>query len=201
MRGMIITQWCQERIRQMIQKPVERCIDATAGTGRDTLFLCSLLEKERGGEIVAMDIQKMALEKTKIRLQKEGYHYLNNCCERDRKRVHLVLDGHEHIDRYAKKNSVDFIMFNLGYLPGGNHSLATRPDTTLQALEKSLGLLKKEGMISLMIYSGGDTGFEEKKQVLEWLKKVDSHQYMVLVESFYNRPNHPPLPVFIKKIV
>ena len=48
-----------------------------------------------------------------------------------------------------------------------------------------------------MIYSGGDTGFEEKNAVMAWLKELDSHRYTVLVEDFYNKPNHPPLPVFI----
>ena len=52
-----------------------------------------------------------------------------------------------------------------------------------------------------MIYSGGDSGFEEKEQVLAWLKGLDPERYMVLIESFYNRPNNPPLPVFIKKML
>ena len=89
----------------------------------------------------------------------------------------------------------------LGYLPGGDHTLATKPATTLPALEKALALLKTGGLLSLMIYSGGDSGFEEKEQVLAWLKGLDPERYMVLIESFYNRPNNPPLPVFIKKML
>ncbi|MCD8019548.1 MAG: SAM-dependent methyltransferase [Clostridiales bacterium] len=198
-----ITQWCQKRIRQMTDRPM-RCIDATAGAGKDALFLCSLMGE--GGKLLAMDIQKTALEKTANRLIANGYEQqigdssLWGCYRKDRTEVRLVLDGHECMDKYAWKETADIIMFNLGYLPGGDHSLATKAETTLEALEKSLYILKKGGLLSLMIYSGGDSGFEERDQVLSWLKSLDVHRYLVLLESFYNRPNHPPLPVFIRKI-
>lgn len=54
-------------------------------------------------------------------------------------------------------------------------------------------------MISLLIYSGGDSGFDEKNQVLTWLKELPDDKYTVLVEAFYNKPNNPPLPVYILK--
>lgn len=186
MKRFTITQWCQERIREMVVSP-EFCIDATAGTGRDTLFLCSLLNQN--GRVLAMDVQEEALVQTRKRLKLAS-------CENQ---VKLVLDGHQHMDCYCEEESADLVMFNLGYLPGGDHSMATCADTTLEALEKSLRILKKGGLISLMIYSGGDTGFEEKDAVLAWLKGLDPHRFTVLVEDFYNKPNHPPLPVFIWK--
>ena len=67
--------------------------------------------------------------------------------------------------QYADAGTIDCIVFNLGYLPGGDHRLATKPASTLRALEQSLPLLKKGGMVSLCIYSGGDTGFEERDAV------------------------------------
>lgn len=76
----------------------------------------------------------------------------------------LILDGHEHMDRYAGKESADVICFNFGYLPGGNHNLATTYRTSIEAIGKGLGILKHGGMMSLCIYSGGDTGFEEKEK-------------------------------------
>ena len=91
------------------------------------------------------------------------------------------------------------IVFNFGYLPGGDHSLATRGETSIQALTQALTLLKKGGMISLCIYSGGDSGFEERDQILDWLKNLDSHQYLVIKSEYYNRPNNPPIPVLIIK--
>lgn len=203
MKRFTITQWCHDRIKTMLDAP-GYCIDATAGTGQDTVFLSSILAD--GGEILAMDIQEMALEKTARRLEQEGFSpekgaFWQTLCRRERQqKIHLLLDGHEHMEAYAQPESVDLILFNLGYLPGGDHQLATKAETTICALEQALSLLKKEGMISLVIYSGGDSGFAEKNAVLSWLKELDSRKYLVVTESFYNRPNHPPLPVWIKKL-
>lgn len=224
MKRFAITDWCHKRIHQMMEeenvpgneKQRIRLIDATAGTGKDTQFLCHFLG-EREGEILAMDIQEMALLRTKRRLQQDGYVEIENDLteenrskrntiwanltdKAEKKNIRLVLRGHEYMDAYFPAESVDVILFNLGYLPGGDHNLATKPETTLCALEKALRLLKVGGLLSIVIYSGGDSGFEEKEQVLSWLQNLDASRYLVLVEQFYNRPNHPPLPVFIRKL-
>lgn len=163
------------------------CIDATMGKGHDTLFLAELVGAE--GRVLSMDVQPAALEATRALLQK---HQMDQ-------RVQLLLDGHEHMGAYAAPETVDAVMFNLGYLPGGDHTIATKAETTIAALEQSLQLLKPLGMISLAIYHGGDTGFAERDAVLEWLKQLDHKRYTVLVTDFYNRPNYPPLAVQIIK--
>ena len=132
-----ITQYCHERIQQMIKEPL-LCIDATAGTGKDTVFLAKLVGEK--GRVISMDIQEMAIEQTKKRLLKE----------RLSDRAEVVLDSHAHMDKYAQKDSVSLIMFNLGYLPGGDHSLSTKADTTIEALEKGLNLLH-EGIIVVLV--------------------------------------------------
>ena len=43
------------------------CIDATAGNGHDTEFLCRLVGET--GRVLAMDIQKQAVENTKKRME------------------------------------------------------------------------------------------------------------------------------------
>lgn len=101
---------------------------------------------------------------------------------------------------YAKENSVSCITFNLGYLPGGDHTMATKSDSSIAALTQGLSLLKKGGLISLCIYSGGDSGFEERDAVLTWLATLDPHKYLVIRSDYYNRPNHPPIPVLIIKL-
>ena len=50
------------------------------------------------------------------------------------------------------------------------------------------------------IYSGGDTGYEEKEALLSYLKELDSKKWLVLVNSYYNRKNDPPLPVFVIRL-
>lgn len=222
MKRFAITDWCHKRIRQMMEEELFhdrekqiRLIDATAGIGKDTQFLCQLLG-EREGDILAMDIQETALLHTKNRLENGGYvEKQSRSCEgaaeetaiwavlsdrENKKNIRLVLRGHENMEDYFPEESVDLIMFNLGYLPGGDHTLATKPETTLCALEKALRLLKVGGLLSVVIYSGGDSGFEEKEQVLSWLRNLDAGRYLVLAEDFCNRPNHPPLPVFVRKL-
>jgi hypothetical protein len=101
---------------------------------------------------------------------------------------------------YAAADSVSCIVFNFGYLPGGDHAKATRSESSLTALKASLTLLKKGGLLSLCIYSGGDSGFEERDAILTWLAGLDPKQYLVIKSDYYNRPNHPPIPVLVIKL-
>ncbi len=182
-----ITEWCQDRIRQLMPHPMI-CIDATAGTGRDTLFLCRITPEE--GRILSMDIQEEALAQAEKRIRDAGYQ----------DKVQFVCDGHENMDSYmTNPPGVDLIMFNLGYLPGGDHQIATSYPTTMVAVKKGLNLLKDGGVMTLMIYSGGVSGFEERDALLPFLQSLDYRRYTVILESFYNKPNTPPLPVYIIK--
>ena len=54
--------------------------------------------------------------------------------------------------------------------------------------------------MSLCIYSGGDSGFEEKDGILQYLRTLDSKKYLVIVSEYYNRPNNPPIPAMIIKL-
>lgn len=187
MKNYQITQWCAAFIRQQVQEG-DFCIDATMGNGNDTLLLSQLCGKS--GKVLAFDIQEQALTATQKRLN--AGHVPEN--------YRLLLESHANMAEYATPDSVSCIVFNFGYLPGGDHSLATRGETSIQALTQALTLLKKGGMISLCIYSGGDSGFEERDQILDWLKNLDPHQYLVIKSEYYNRPNNPPIPVLIIKI-
>ena len=160
-------------------------VDATMGNGHDTLFLAKLAK-----QVYAFDIQEQALNATRERL--DTANAPDNYT--------LLLESHANMAQYAEPGSVNCIVFNFGYLPGGNHALATRGETSVQALSQALILLKKGGMISLCIYSGGDSGFEERDQILAWLKQLDSHKYLVIKSEYFNRPNHPPIPVLVIKL-
>ena len=186
MKNSQITHWCHEVIRSQVSGG-GLYIDATMGKGNDTLFLCELAGEI--GKVLAFDIQEKALEYTGELLEK---HAMTT-------RAQLILDGHEHMGQYAAPESVDLICFNFGYLPGGDHQIATRSDTSIRAIEAGLSLLKSGGMMSLCIYSGGDTGFEEKEEILKYLKALPAREYTVIVNEYYNRENNPPMPVFIWK--
>lgn len=139
--------------------------------------------------MLAFDIQEEALRITGEKLKERGFS----------ERVELILDGHEHMERYAAFETVDAICFNFGYLPGGNHEIATKWDTSIAAVHQGLKLLKPGGVMSLCIYSGGDTGFEEKEKIMEYLEKISSREFTVLVNLYYNKVNNPPIPAFIFK--
>lgn len=164
------------------------CIDATAGNGNDTKLLAELVGEQ--GKVLAFDIQEQALENTKRLLEQADLS----------SRVELICESHTEMGQYAEAESISCIVFNFGYLPGGDHQLATRKETSIQAICEGLRLLKKGGMMSLCIYSGGDTGFEERDAILEFVKNLDSKKYLVILSSYYNRPNNPPIPVMIFKL-
>ena len=103
------------------------------------------------------------------------------------------------MDKYFDPQMVDAICFNFGYLPGGDHTIATKAETSVIAIQKGLAILKSGGMMSLCVYSGGDTGFEEKNTILSYIKELPSKEYTVIVNEYYNRKNCPPLPIFIFK--
>lgn len=161
------------------------CIDATAGRGNDTALLAELVGES--GTVIAFDIQPMAIASTEMLLKQRNL----------RKQVNLVQDGHETMGLYARPETVDCIVFNLGYLPSGDHRIATKPKTTVAAIAQGLILLKEGGIMCLAIYHGGDTGFAERNAVLTYLQKIDHKAYTVMVTDFHNRPHHPPLAVVI----
>ena len=181
-----ITYWCHEIIRSQARRG-GLYIDATMGKGNDTLMLCELAGE--AGEVFAFDIHRQAVDATLTLLEK---HDVTT-------KYHLILDGHENMDNYVQPGSADVICFNFGYLPGGDHEIATKASTSIVAIQKGLELLKSGGMMSLCVYSGGDTGFEEKDCILNYLKELPAKEYTVIVNQYFNRGNNPPMPIFIFK--
>ena len=181
-----VTYWYHEIIRSQVPEG-GIYIDATMGNGNDTLLFCKMAGKI--GRVYAFDIQEKALEKTKELLAAHGVS----------DSARLILDSHEYMDRYIGENTADAIIFNFGYLPGGSHEIATAPDTSIIAVSKALKILKPGALLCLCIYSGGDTGFEEKEKLLAYIKELPPREYTVIVNQYYNHRNNPPLPVFIFK--
>lgn len=168
-------------------KPGDFCIDATAGRGRDTAFLCSLVGE--GGRVLAFDIQPEAVESTNSLLAQKGFSEI----------ARVVLDSHSNMGRYADAGTVSCITFNFGWLPAGDHNIFTRAETSIPAIEQGLKLLRPGGLMSLCIYYGRECGFDERDALLEYLETLDSRAFTVLVCRFANRSNNPPIPVLIWK--
>lgn len=167
-------------------RPGDTVIDATAGNGNDTAFLCGLVGEQ--GRVLAFDVQETAVQRTKALLREKGFENAS-----------VYLDGHEHMDAYRKKESVDAVVFNFGWLPGGNHEIFTRRETSVVAVRKGLELLRPGGVMSLCLYCGRNNGYEERDAVLELARGLDDRQYSVMIVDFANRKNDPPIAVWIVK--
>ena len=179
--------------RTLLEKafiPGTVAIDATLGNGHDTYFLAKLASN--GGHVYGFDIQEQAIQATKERLVAE------NLLER----VTLIHRGHEEIKNSIPetlKGKVTAAVFNLGYLPGGDKSIVTKPDTTISAIEQLMELLAVEGMIVLVIYHGHDEGAIEREQLLSYVQELDQQKAHVLRYQFENQKNHAPFIIAIEK--
>ena len=123
-------------------------VDCTLGNGNDTLWLLqSGLQK-----IYAFDIQKKAVDMSKS--------LINSVLPQRIGDVNFILDSHENIDRYVE--NVDIIIFNLGYLPGGDKSVTTVTSSSLTAISKALKMLNVDGICAITAYSGHSEGMKEK---------------------------------------
>ncbi len=168
-------------------QPGDICIDATAGRGNDTLFLAKLVGET--GHVTAFDIQQDAVDSTRELLAANGMS----------DRADVLLKSHSEMDEAAEENTVSCITFNFGWLPRGDHNVFTNKSTSIPAIEKGLKLLKSGGVMTLIIYYGKETGFEERDALLEYLPTIDSSRFTVIEMPFVNRPNCPPIPILILK--
>lgn len=157
-------------------------VDATMGNGHDTLFLAKLAK-----QVYAFDIQEQALEKTSQRLQEAG---LTN--------VKLLLQGHETVDQFVTE--VKAAIFNLGYLPSADKNIITKPQTTIEALEKLCRMLIKGGRIAIMIYYGHEGGDIERDAVMDFVSQLPQQEYTATIYRTLNQINNPPFLVMIEKL-
>ena len=132
-------------------------LDATAGTGGDTLFLARAAGAS--GRVHAFDIQPRAIERARARLRAAGLG----------SRVRWYCRCHGQAARDLAPGSLDAVMFNLGWLPGGDRAIVTRPATTRAALGACAALLRPGGRLSVVCYRGHRGGTEEEAAVAAWV--------------------------------
>lgn len=176
-------------LEQAIQ-PGDIAVDCTVGNGHDTLFLANLVGED--GWVYGFDIQEEAITKTADRLKE---HQVDS-------RVELIQKGHEHVRQVIPE--IDYsrlkgAIFNLGFLPGGDKSIVTKPTSTLAAVSALLEIMPAGGTIVLVIYHGHKEGKEEKNHVLAFVEQIDQRLAHVLKYQFINQANHPPFVVAIEK--
>lgn len=175
-------------VRQIISSSLlltDDVVDATVGNGHDTLFLAEMTE----GTVYGFDIQAGAVEATRALLAEKGV---------DPGRVRLFLKDHADIEDYVPPG-LGLVLFNLGYLPGGDKSLTTREISTLAAVRNSLKLIKPLGKVLIVVYSGHAEGMSEKLELLSMLKDLDQGEFNVVYHTFPNQRGNPPELICIEK--
>jgi 16S rRNA C1402 N4-methylase RsmH len=179
--------------KSLLEKAVssgDLVVDGTLGNGHDTEWLAKLVGEN--GHVFGFDIQETAVSNSRKKI--EELHLEN--------RVTLFQKGHEHIlesipSQYHGK--ITGAIFNLGYLPGGDKSIVTKPETTITAIEQLLSILAPEGIIVLVIYHGHPEGAVERDLLLQYAEKIDQKTAHVLHYRFINQANNPPFIIAIEK--
>ena len=161
-------------------------IDATCGAGRDTVALAKAAGSD--GRVYAFDIQEEAIRRTKDRLRENG---LSNVC--------VQKESFTSMNDFVPEGSASAAVFNLGYLPGGDHSITTTADETIEGLECALRALRPGGVLTIVMYDGHDEGRAEKQRIMEWAEALDPKQYHAAYVNMLNQRNHPPEILWVTK--
>lgn len=132
-------------------------IDATAGNGHDTLFLAEAVGET--GRVIAIDIQEQAITSTRTRLETAGLA----------SRATFHQASHTEIREIASGTTPTAILFNLGYLPGGDRSVITRTADSISAISSSIEILASNGILAVICYPGHSGGDEEASAVSDFI--------------------------------
>ena len=82
-------------------------------------------------------------------------------------------------------------MYNLGFLPGSDKQVATRPETTLVSLAAAVAALAPGGLLSVHAYGGHPGGLEELSAVDRWFRGLESGTAAVARYEFCNKARNP----------
>lgn len=165
--------------KQHIQ-PGDIIIDATCGNGKDLVELATYLNGH--GRVIGYDIQPIALKNTKIYLE-------SMLTSEQRSTVSLILKSHEDF----LESEASLVVYNLGFLPGGDKTKTTFLETTLNSLKKACAILRPKGMITVACYPGHEEGRKEEKGIMEFATHLPSNEWSVLYHQWVNRERAPSL--------
>ncbi|QTN33934.1 methyltransferase domain-containing protein [Akkermansiaceae bacterium] len=154
--------------------PGDLAIDATAGNGFDTIFLAECVGET--GRVIAIDIQEPAISATRVRLDAAGLSG----------RVALHHGTHVDLAEFAAGGVPSVIVFNLGYLPGGDSSVITRTEETLAALRSAIGILAPGGILAVTCYPahpGGDAEAHAVEQSISTAPELRTARYGLIAKG------------------
>jgi SAM-dependent methyltransferase len=157
-------------------KPDDQVIDATCGNGKDALRLAELVPQ---GHVYVLDIQEIALHKARQYAPNSNISFLHQC--------------HTRLPKVAVK----LVVYNLGYLPGGNKDLTTTASTTLTSLRRATQIIPIGGAVSITCYPGHAEGGVEEAAIRDWSSGLDPQKWNI---QFHQWRNQSPTLFFIRKL-
>lgn len=171
-----------QKLATEILRPGDIAVDGTAGKGRDTACLAQAVGAT--GHVHAFDIQPEAVTSTRNLLEVAGLLG----------RVSVHLRSHAELAAVltpAQAGKVGVAIFNLGYLPGGNPDIITRPDSTQTALDAAFAALRPGGRLICVAYTGHPGGPEESDVVLKLAEARAAEGLHVEKIGYYPTPGKP----------
>jgi len=185
-----------------VLRPGDIAIDATVGNGHDTVFL--LEQVSPSGKVFGFDIQQAALDSTRAKVQshcRTGERVFRNVPLRP-ECLTLIHASHKDMAEKVPRQyhgKINAIMFNLGYLPGGDKNIITQTESTLIAINIASHLLSSNGIITILAYPGHHGGDVETDQVKNFCSKLDKDQFeFSIVDSSEYKQSAPRLFVIQK---
>lgn len=165
-------------------RPGMVAVDATCGNGNDSVFLADCIAP--GGKLYAFDVQHSAVEATRDKLREEGFQ----------EGIHVIRLDHARFDESGVlPDRVDCFMYNLGYLPGADHSVTTQAESTIQSLSEATNHLAPGGMITICLYPHNP---EENDAVRAFCSKLTG-VYSAFEITRLNRHKPPTLIVIVRE--
>lgn len=172
-------------------RPGDIAIDATVGNGHDTLFLAEHVAPS--GHVYGFDLQNAAIASTQEKFRQTALSEYLTLIHASHAEMKSKIPKHHH-------RKISAIMFNLGYLPGGDKSIITLSESTLTALTSASQILANNGIITLLAYPGHPGGDRETHQVKNWCEQLDSEQFAVSIVYGTEHKDTAPRLFVIRKL-
>lgn len=167
-------------------KPGMTVVDATLGNGHDATYV--LEEIGKSGWLYGYDIQYDAILETSNKLKLAGF---------DNYTLHNT--SHDRLSEDFTAESVDMVIYNLGYLPNFDKSITTLLETTSRSIVQALEIIKRQGVIIITAYRGHEEGLIESDWIDTFASGLDGKSYHVMQAKYANQGFDAPYLTIIEK--
>ena len=174
-------------------------LDATLGQGKDSFYLAEIaLENpsspfHQNRKLFAVDIQKQSLDAARLMLEK-------GLPQQVMQKISLIQSCHSDLN-FSAMSPLTLIVYNLGYLPGGDKSITTQTATTQKSIELALDVVSDGGMITITCYPGHDEGKNELIMLCDYLWNLPKKKWSVTHLQFAKETSSAPTLWVIQKSI